>query len=98
MDLETRPTQEQPSRDLTDFGTCVYTLMLSRGYKTVTSLAADMREEEPGGFKITKQAVSNYTTGRRHVPPTFVSRLVEVLKLNQREKAKLAWAFAYGQG
>jgi hypothetical protein len=98
MDLEAKPSQEQQARDLTGFGTCVYTLMFSRGYKTVTRLAADMKQDDSGGFKITKQAVSNYTTGRRNVPATFVVRLTEVLDLDEQEKARLAWAFAYGQG
>ena len=98
MDLEAKPAQGQHDRDLTSFGACVYTLMFSRGYKTVTRLADDMKQDSVDGFKLTKQAVCNYTTGRRNVPAPFVVRLAEVLRLNDQEKTRLAWAIAYGQG
>lgn len=98
MDTEIKPnSQDQPIPDLTDFGLSVYTLMLSRGYKAVTKLAAAMTQDEEDGFKITRQVVSNYITGKRKVPASFVVRLAEVLNLSEDEKAELAWAFAYGQ-
>ncbi len=98
MDTETRPKpQDQPIADLTDFGLSVYTLMLSRGYKAVTKLATAMTQDEEDGFKITRQVISNYITGKRKVPAAFVVRLAEVLDLSHDEKMELAWAFAYGQ-
>jgi hypothetical protein len=97
MDLKDQP-QSKPVPDLTEFGMCVYKLMLSRGYKTVGRLAADMREDSEVGFKITRQAISNYTTGKRNVPAPFVVRLADILDLTEKERRELAWAFAYGQG
>ncbi len=91
-------SQDQPIADLTGFGLSVYTLMLSRGYRAVTKLAAAMTEDEEDGFRITRQVISNYITGKRKVPAAFVVRLADVLNLNQGERAELAWAFAYGQG
>jgi plasmid maintenance system antidote protein VapI len=54
--------------------------------------------DEKGGYKVTRQVISNYITGKRKVPTAFVVRLGEVLDLSQDENVDLAWAFAYGQG
>ena len=86
------------SRELNEFGSYVYTVMLSRGYRTAGKLAEAMREDNDGGYRITRQAVDNYTTGRRNVPASFVVRLSEALDLTYEERRNLAWAFAYGQG
>lgn len=98
MDLKDKSARQvRETQDLNKFGMCVHGLMLTRGYKTLNRLAADMTEDREDGYKITRQALSNYTTGKRAVPTAFTDRFIELLDLDETEQRELAWALLKGQ-
>lgn len=80
---------------LTEFGTHLHELMLSRGLRTLAELS---RLLEQKSHHVSRQTLSTYAIGKRAVPASFLAKLVAALELDEEEKRDLAWAFAYGQG
>ena len=88
-------TKRRPRRELTEFGTEVYALMLSRGLRSLAELSGCLNNSD---YKVSRQSLATYTNGLRKPPPSLPHQLVEVLNLDEEEQRALAWAFAYGQG
>ena len=81
-------------RRLTVFGATVLELMIKRGVRTWTELAAMLEEL---GYHYSSGSFSHWSYGRHAAPKTLPGALVEVLGLDDTERTRLGMAFAYGQ-
>jgi hypothetical protein len=83
-----------PEEALTVFGATVLSLMLEKGVRTQAQL---LRLLEKEGFKASQSGFSNWLHGRHGAnkdrPPAFAP----ALKLDERQKERLAMAYAFGQ-
>lgn len=83
-----------PRPNLTVFGTCLYTLMLSRGIVTATKLSEVL---EKAGHTTSHQKITNYWRGDAQPSKTFFEDVGEVLELTDKEKARLSVAHCFGE-
>lgn len=92
---ETVIKEARPAQQMSEFGRTLYSLMLTRGVEHRQDLLKKLREE--GRYPISQARLSYYLNGERSVDPKFLVYVSELLRLNQAERRRLAWAFAYGQ-
>jgi hypothetical protein len=81
-----------PRPNLTVFGTCLYTLMLSRGIVTATKLSEILEE---AGHPTSHQKITNYWRGDAQPTKKFFQDVAEVLQLSREEKLRLSGAHCY---
>ncbi len=74
--------------DLSGFGKHLYGLMLSRGIKSFSALAAAMDCDD---YRVHRQTITKYAKGDQPVQPRFTRRATEVLNLTEDEERKLSW-------
>ena len=88
--------KEKPkdSRQMSEFGRTVYSLMLTRGIERRQDLLRLLNEN---GYPISQARLSYYLNGERNVDPMFVACVSELLGLNKDERRRVAWAYAYEQ-
>lgn len=88
--------KEKPkdSRQMSEFGRTVYSLMLTRGIERRQDLLRLLNEN---GYQISQARLSYYFNGERNVDPIFVACVSELLGLGKDERRRVAWAFAYEQ-
>ena len=88
--------KEKPkdSRQMSEFGRIVYSLMLTRGIERRQDL---LRLLNGNGYSISQARLSYYLNGERNVDPMFVACVSELLRLNKEERRRVAWAYAYEQ-
>lgn len=84
------PTQPR----LTEFGACLYNLMISRGIRTFAELS---RYLESKGHHVSRQTIGTYATGKRSAPTTFAEKFTKALDLSREEQEVFSFAFTYGQ-
>jgi hypothetical protein len=82
-------------RELTGFGRQVWQFMASRGITKQSELSRRIIKHSRAA--VSADMVRNYLRGRSAVPPTFPGQVVSALELNERERADLAMAYAFGQ-
>lgn len=83
------PGSRGPRPSLTVFGTCLYTIMLSRGIVTATKLSEVM---DKAGRTTSNQVITNYWRGDSQPSKKFFRDISAVLELTEEEKARLAVA------
>ncbi len=75
-----------------EFGKCLYDLMLSRDIVTARELADRMQE---AGKNTTDRVIRQYWSGTSRPSIAFMKNLAEVLELSRNEKARLAMSVYY---
>lgn len=74
--------------DLSEFGKYLFGIMLSRGIKSFSGLAAALDCDE---YRVHRQTVTKYARAEQPVQPRFARRVAEVLNLTEDEERELAW-------
>lgn len=85
----------EEAQKMSEFGRTLYSLMLERGIERRQQLLGLLRQ---AGYPISQTRLSYYMNGHRNVDPLFVECVSELLGLTKRERERLAWAYAFGQG
>jgi hypothetical protein len=86
--------RERNERILTEFGATVLSLMAEKGVRTQGELV-DLLEHE--GLKVSQPGLSGWLYGRHGVQKEMPVALAEALKLDEKQRTRLALAFTYGQ-
>jgi hypothetical protein len=77
-----------------EFGKCLYDLMLSRDIVTATELAQEMQKQ---GKAATDKRVRQYWSGTSKPSRSFMRDVGEVLALTRGEKARLSMSAFFGE-
>jgi hypothetical protein len=65
--------------------------------KKITNQASLLRALRRCGWEGSERTLANYLRGKTVVDPRLVHVLVDALRLGERDKRVLAWAYAFGQ-
>ncbi len=84
--------KQMPS--LSIFGRCVMDLARKRSIKTQAALR---RRLLSSGYEVHDRTLANYLYGRTVVDPVLPGHLASALKLNKKERGKLAECYTFGQ-
>jgi hypothetical protein len=79
--------------DRSEFGKCLYDLMLSRDLVTATDLAQAM---ERNGKGPSDRLIRQYWSGTSKPSVSFMRDVAEALQLTHEEKARLSMSIYYG--
>ncbi len=93
MVLAQVPFRDHPHTNFNDFGTLLFDLMAVRGVRTASELQKVLNDT---GFRVSRQTITNYSTGHTPVATPFVKYVARALGLNKGERQRLAWAACYG--
>lgn len=80
---------------MTSFGRTLRALMLDRGLKDLQDLTGALTAR---GYEVSQETISDHMNGEsRRVEPGFLEMVSGALDLDESERQRLAWAYAYDE-